>query len=198
MGAVEDRIYLWQTQSGKLLAIIGEDQGHYQDVTHLSFTDDSTHLVSAGKDGSVIAWCVVAAALSSGKCVPRRRWSAHALAVTGLKVGPGGWRSGRVFTSSLDQMVKIHDLSSGDLLLEATFGCGLTSVEIDISVTNVYVGCNDGTIKTFNLLNPPRDLRLTLNAQKSDTFSGKIEMPKCYHFTDLCEMFCSFDRWALK
>ena len=174
VGAVEDRIYLWQTQSGKLLAIIGEEgtQGHYQDVTHLSFTDDGSHIISAGKDGAVIAWCAVAVALSSGNSPPRRRWSAHALAVTGLKVGPGGWRSGRVFTCSLDQMAKVHDLFSGDLLLEVTFGCGLTSITIDLSVTHVYVGCTDGTINTFSLLNPPRDLGMSINQQPSNTFSG--------------------------
>ena len=150
IGSVEDRIYLWQTQSGKLLAIIGEGggQGHYQDVTHLAFTDDGSHIISAGKDGAIIAWCTVGAVLSSGNASPRRRWPGHALAVTGLKVGPGGWRSGRVFSCSLDQTAKIHDLWSGDLLLEVTFSCGLTSVAVDSSVTNVYLGCFDGTINS--------------------------------------------------
>lgn len=174
VGSVDDRIYLWQSQSGKLLAVIGEGggQGHYQDVTHLAFTDDGSHIISAGKDGAIIAWGTVAAALSSGNTPPRRRWPGHSLAVTGLKVGPGGWRSGRVFSCSLDQMAKVHDLWSGDLLLEVTFGCGLTSISIDLSVTDVYVGCSDGTIKTFSLLNPPRDVSLTLDAKPCNTFSG--------------------------
>ena len=177
VGSADDRIYLWQSQSGKLLAIIGEGggQGHYQDVTHLAFTDDGSHIISAGKDGAIIAWCVVAAAVSSGNAPPRRRWPGHSLAVTGLKVGPGGWRSGRIFSCSLDQMAKVHDLWSGDLLLEVTFGCGLTSISIDLSVTHVYVGCTDGTIKTFSLLNPPRDLSVTLDQTPSNTFSGKVQ-----------------------
>ena len=181
VGAVQDRIFLWQAQSGKLLAIIGEGggQGHYQDVTHLEFTDDGSHIISAGKDGAVIAWCALAAALSSGSSPPRRRWPGHSLAVTGLKVGPGGWRSGRIFTCSLDQMAKVHDLWSGDLLLEVTFGCGLTSITVDLSVTYVYVGCTDGSIKTFSLLNPPRDLRLVINEKPSNTFSGEGKTSIC-------------------
>jgi len=129
-------------------------------------------VISAGKDGAIIAWCILQAAISSGNSTPRRRWPGHSLAVTGLKVGPGGWRSGRVFSCSLDQTAKVHDLWSGDLLLEVTFNCGLTSIDVDLSVTNVYVGCQDGTIKTFSLLNPPRNLSLTLNQNPSNTFSG--------------------------
>ena len=173
-GSVQDRIYIWQAQSGKLLAIIGDGggRGHYQDVSHLSFTDDATHIISAGKDGAILAWCVLAAVISSGNIPPRRRWPAHSLAVTGLKVGPGGWRSGRIFSCSLDQMAKVHDLWSGQHLLEVTFGCGLTSISIDRSATDVYVGCDDGNIKAFSLLNPPRDLRLSINQNSSNTFSG--------------------------
>ena len=175
VGSIEDRIYLWQTQSGKLLAILGEGgQGHYQDVSHLTFTDDGSHIISAGKDGAIIAWCVLTAAISSGNTTPRRRWPGHSLAVTGLKVGPGGWRSGRVLSCSLDQTAKIHDLWSGDQLLEVTFSCGLTSITVDLSVTNVYVGCSDGTIKTFSLLNPPRSLSLTLDQNQSNTFTGNV------------------------
>ena len=175
VGSVEDRIYLWQAQSGRLLAILGEGgKGHYQDVSHLAFTDDGSHVISAGKDGAIIAWCVLAAAISSGNATPRRRWPGHSLAVSGLKVGPGGWRSGRVFSCSMDQTAKVHDLWSGDLLLEVTYSIGLTSIAVDISVTSVYVGCSDGTIKMFSLLNPPRNLSLTLDQNQSNSFSGKL------------------------
>ena len=67
-----------------------------------------------------------------------------------------------------------NDLWSGDQLLEVTFSCGLTSITVDLSVTNVYVGCSDGTIKTFSLLNPPRSLSLTLDQNQSNTFTGNI------------------------
>ena len=178
VGALEERIYLWQSQSGKLVAMIGEGggQGHYQDVTHLEFTDEGSHIISAGKDGAIIAWCTSEAAISAGNSPPRRRWPGHSLAVTGLKVSPGGWRSGRIFSCSLDQMAKVHDLWSGDLLLEVTFGCGLTAITLDSSVTDVYVGCLDGTIKTFSLLNPPRDLRHTLDPKPSNTFTGTFKI----------------------
>ena len=42
-----------QTASGCLLGTVS---GHYQSVTVLRFTDDSTHLISAGEDGMVLVW----------------------------------------------------------------------------------------------------------------------------------------------
>lgn len=46
---------LVQVCTGKLLVVLSR---HYQDVTCLKFTDDSSHFVSAGKDNLALVWNV--------------------------------------------------------------------------------------------------------------------------------------------
>lgn len=42
-----------QVCTGKLLSVLSR---HYQDVTCLKFTDDSSHFVSGGKDNLALVW----------------------------------------------------------------------------------------------------------------------------------------------
>lgn len=42
-----------QVSTGKLLSVLSR---HYQDVTCLKFTDDSSHFVSGGKDNLALVW----------------------------------------------------------------------------------------------------------------------------------------------
>ncbi len=55
VGAVGEKLYVWQTCTGALLRVLS-GCGHYQDVTRIAFTDDGSHFVSAGKDGNVLVW----------------------------------------------------------------------------------------------------------------------------------------------
>ena len=45
--------YLFQVSTGNLLAILSR---HYQDLTCLRFTDDSSHFISGGKDNLALVW----------------------------------------------------------------------------------------------------------------------------------------------
>uniref|UniRef100_A0A3Q2UEA0 WD repeat-containing protein 18 n=1 Tax=Fundulus heteroclitus TaxID=8078 RepID=A0A3Q2UEA0_FUNHE len=57
---VAEAVYLWeQVCTGKLLVVLSR---HYQDVTCLKFTDDSSHFVSAGKDNLALVWSLCMAA----------------------------------------------------------------------------------------------------------------------------------------
>lgn len=44
---------LVQVSTGKLLSVLSR---HYQDVTCLKFTDDSSHFISGGKDNLALVW----------------------------------------------------------------------------------------------------------------------------------------------
>ncbi|KAH0625897.1 hypothetical protein JD844_034258 [Phrynosoma platyrhinos] len=47
LAGIAESIYLWEVSSGNLLAILNR---HYQDLSCLAFTDDSSHFLSGAKD----------------------------------------------------------------------------------------------------------------------------------------------------
>lgn len=110
VGTVEERIYVWQTASGKLLKIISN--GHYQKINATKFTSES-HYITAGEDGNVLLW-----PLDSSQ--PRHVWSHHSLGVTDIHVGLGGINA-RIFTVSKDQTCHVYQISSGQFLLSVEF-----------------------------------------------------------------------------
>ena len=54
-GTEEGHIYIWDAHSGDLLQSL---PGHYDDITHLYWTEDSKSLVSTSKDGTIRLWGV--------------------------------------------------------------------------------------------------------------------------------------------
>ena len=95
--AVEENINIWQIGTGALLGVVSR---HYQPVTVLKFTGDSSHIISGGADGQVLAWplvtCISRRPLPGqdrcdvGQVEPiRYTWTDHALPVIGVYVGHG-------------------------------------------------------------------------------------------------------------
>lgn len=180
--SVNDRIYVWLTSSGTLASVMASGSGgHYQKVTGLSFTSDSAHLVSVGADGNIVVWTtanLTSANRNGAPPKPRHQWSGHSLEITGHVVGTTV-NPTRVYTCSRDQTAKVHDITSGNLLLEVTFAVALTSIAVDATESTVFVGAKSGNIHKFSLRNPPRDLGLSLNANDAaNTFtSGRHNKP---------------------
>uniref|UniRef100_A0A3Q2E9Y1 WD repeat-containing protein 18 n=1 Tax=Cyprinodon variegatus TaxID=28743 RepID=A0A3Q2E9Y1_CYPVA len=108
---VAEAIYLWEVCTGKLLVVLSR---HYQDVTCLKFTDDSSHFVSAGKDNLALVWsvCSVVQLDLSHTPEPRHVLARHSLPITDLHCGYMGPQA-RVATSSLDQTVKVRAFKGG-------------------------------------------------------------------------------------
>ena len=110
---MEENINIWQVGAGALLGVV---TSHYQPVTVLQFTGDSSHLLSGGADGQVLVWpLVLSVARRSltgqerdqvGQVQPRYTWTDHALPVTGVRVGHGA----RVITSSIDMTVNVYTM----------------------------------------------------------------------------------------
>ncbi|XP_060702024.1 WD repeat-containing protein 18 isoform X2 [Hemiscyllium ocellatum] len=101
---IGESIYLWEVSTGNLLLILNR---HYQNLTCICFTDDSSHLISGGKDNLVLVWSLCSVLQVNFAHVPEPRyvWSRHTLPVTDIHRGVGGPLS-RVATASLDQTVK--------------------------------------------------------------------------------------------
>ncbi|XP_067872569.1 WD repeat-containing protein 18 isoform X3 [Heterodontus francisci] len=101
---IGESIYLWEVSTGNLLLTLNR---HFQDLTCIRFTDDSSHFISGGKDNLVLVWSLCSVLQVSFACAPEPRyvWSRHTLPVTDIHCGIGGPLS-RVATASLDQTVK--------------------------------------------------------------------------------------------
>lgn len=178
VGACQEKVYVWQTCTGRLLRVL---KGHYQKVTCVRFTGDGSHFVTGGDDGNLLVWNlleVVAKRRIPGQersrvndPLPVRSFADHKLPVTDLHVTRHGTRS-RVFTASLDKTAKVYDLATGDLLLDLTFAKAVTSVTVDLAEVNLFLGCQNGDIHVFSLLDPPRSLKVMEEESKENTMKG--------------------------
>merc|ERR1740137_493327 len=153
VAAVEENINIWQLGTGALLGVVTR---HYQPVTVLQFTGDSTHLLSGGADGQERG--------QLGQVQPRYTWTDHALPVTGLQVGHGPAHGARVLTCSMDMTVKLYTMKTGQMLLSVSFTSPITAIAMDNMETMVYAGTKTGKIHSFSLLSPPRDVAVTADS----------------------------------
>jgi len=171
----QENINIWQVGTGALLGVVTR---HYQPVTILQFTQDSSHILSGGEDGQVLAWplvlCVARRALPGqergqvGQVQPRYTWTEHALPITGIHVGYGPALGARVITCSMDMTVKVYTMTTGQMLLSVSFTSPIMSVTMDNMETTVYLGMASGQINSFSLLTPPRDVAVTADSLGSD------------------------------
>ncbi|XP_061634556.1 WD repeat-containing protein 18 [Phyllopteryx taeniolatus] len=146
---VAEAVYLWEVSTGKLLSVVTR---HYQDVTCVKFTDDGSHFVSGGKDSVVLVWSlssVIQVELSHTP-EPRHILSRHSLPITDLHCGMMGVQA-RVATASLDQTVKLWEVSSGELLLSVLFDVEIMAVTLDPCEYFLFCGGSDGNIFQVSL-----------------------------------------------
>ncbi|XP_036970071.1 WD repeat-containing protein 18 [Acanthopagrus latus] len=177
--AVAEAIYLWEVSTGKLLCVLSR---HYQDVTCVKFTDDSSHFVSAGKDNLALVWSlssVIQLDLSHTP-EPRHVLSRHSLPITDLHCGLMGAQA-RFATASLDQTVKVWELSSGELLLSVLFDVEIMSVTFDPCEYFLFCGGSDGNIFQVSLCSQSlsRDRSFQSDNNGNQVFKGHRNMVTC-------------------
>ncbi|XP_018517957.1 LOW QUALITY PROTEIN: WD repeat-containing protein 18 [Lates calcarifer] len=176
---VAEAIYLWEVCTGKLLSVLSR---HYQDVTCLKFTDDSSHFVSGGKDNLALVWslCSVIQLDLSHTPEPRHVLSRHSLPITDLHCGLMGAQA-RVATASLDQTVKVWELSSGELLLSVLFDMEIMSVTFDPCEYFLFCGGSDGNIFQVSLCSQSlsRDKSFQSDNDGNQVFKGHRNLVTC-------------------
>ena len=62
VGAASEQIMIWQFSTGKMVASL---RRHYQNVSNIKFTADSSYFVSTGTEGLVLVWSMESALSSS-------------------------------------------------------------------------------------------------------------------------------------
>ncbi|XP_030891950.1 WD repeat-containing protein 18 isoform X2 [Leptonychotes weddellii] len=169
LAGIAESIYLWEVSTGSLLVILSR---HYQDVSCLQFTGDSSHFLSGGKDCLVLVWglCSVLQVDPARTPSPRHVWSRHTLPITDLHCGFGGPLA-RVATSSLDQTVKLWEVSSGELLLSVLFDVGIMAVTMDLAEHHLFCGGSDGAIFQVDLCTWPGQREKSFQPERD---SGKV------------------------
>ncbi|KAM9848358.1 WD repeat-containing protein 18 [Aulostomus maculatus] len=176
---VAEAVYLWEVSTGKLLCVLSR---HYQDVTCLKFTDDSSHLVSGGKDNLALVWslCSVIQLDLNHTPEPRHILSRHSLPITDLHCGLMGAQA-RVATASLDQTVKLWEVSSGEMLLSVLFDVEIMSVTLDPCEYFLFCGGSDGNIFQVSLCNQSlsRDKSFQTDAEGNQVFKGHRNLVSC-------------------
>ncbi|NXE66911.1 WDR18 protein, partial [Calcarius ornatus] len=168
-----------QVSNGNLLAILNR---HYQDLTCLCFTDDSSHFLSGAKDCLALVWNLynVLQAEPSQIPDPRHVWSRHSLPITDLCCGFGGPLA-RAATASLDQTAKLWEISSGELLLSVLFDVGIMAVTLDLSEYHMFCGGMDGSIFQVDLCAWPvqRDRTFQTERENGKVFKGHRNQVTC-------------------
>ncbi|XP_015521343.1 WD repeat-containing protein 18 [Neodiprion pinetum] len=192
--AVGEKLCIWQTSTGVLLAVVSR---HYQTVTSLKFTSDGSTLISGGDDGLVFVWSLSSVVSRTENNTGTRQaaslysFSDHSLAVKDLFIGRFGIQA-RLVTVSLDCTAKIYDLDSGTLLLSLVFGVPLTSASMDLRESYLFVGCTTGEIFQFNLHSPPRGREHHVNqTEEALTFKGHIKAVTCLSVSTDCTSLLS-------
>ncbi|XP_065221153.1 WD repeat-containing protein 18 [Planococcus citri] len=179
--SIENKLLIWQFATGKLLSTVS---GHYQRITVITWTRDGSDVITGGEDGLVCVWKLsvlisanfmymgIKSDEQSSQVESRYTFSDHSIRINDLYVGSGGQRA-RLYTASADKTCKIYDLATGTQLLSIVFDSKPCSIVVDPAENYVFVGTGDGTIKTFSLLDPPRNRDYHFTDTSNDTtFSG--------------------------
>lgn len=176
---VAETIYLWEVSTGKLLSILSR---HYQDITCLKFTDNSSHFVSGGRDNLALVWSLSSVIQPDSNHVPEPRHvlSRHSLPITDLHCGLMGPQA-RLVTASLDQTVKVWELSSGEMLLSVLFDVAIMSVTLDLSEYFLFCGGSDGNIFQVSLRSQSlsRDKPFQSGDNGNQVFKGHRNLVTC-------------------
>ncbi|KFV61656.1 WD repeat-containing protein 18, partial [Dryobates pubescens] len=179
LAGVAESIYLWEVSNGNLLAILNR---HYQDLTCLCFTDDSSHFLSGAKDCLALVWNLYSVLQAEPSQIPdpRHVWSRHSLPITDLCCGFGGPLA-RAATASLDQTAKLWEISSGELLLSVLFDVGIMAVTLDLSEYHMFCGGMDGSIFQVDLCAWPvqRDRTFQPEREQGKVFKGHRNQVTC-------------------
>lgn len=186
--AIDEKIHLYQTACGRLLGIGSK---HFQPITVMKFSDDSTLLCCGGEDGLVTVWNLSVLCKNDGNAEPILTFSDHSLPITDLIFSSGNIRS-RVISISMDRTCKIYDLLSGKTLLSLVFEHPLSSVALSPVETEIYVGNSEGYIQEYSLTAPPRMLEHHITQDdKNPVFNGHEKTVSCLACTVDCRHIIS-------
>lgn len=182
---IEEKLYVWQIASGKLLAVCGK---HFLPIVKVLFSGDGALVVTAGEDGLVLIWPLAqlismqqndfVVQSTAGQTDPIYTISDHSMPVKDLCVGKSGPHA-RFVTVSSDRTMKLYQLAAGQLLLSVVFEESLTAVTLNNSESKAYAGTVNGNILEVCFLNPPRNIEHHISKTDKNCFKGHTKTVTC-------------------
>lgn len=143
---IENDVLVWELVSGELLSVLSR---HYRKITALDFSFDDSYLVSGAEDGIVTVWDVTDVwDKEVQKVEPYWAQTCYSNSVSAVKFG----LRFRIYTSSLDCSVKIHDVPSRQIIMTLVFDDSVTSFCLGRCETSLFVGCRNGALVCHDLL----------------------------------------------
>ncbi|KAH7727292.1 PRO-1 protein [Aphelenchoides avenae] len=130
--------------SGELLSIT---EGHYQDITSVRLSPNSSFLVTASADGNVAVYLItdlVTPESLTEKRTPLWRYTGHSLAVRDMHVTAG--HNPQVLTVSTDHTAVLFSLSTSQTKLKISADRQLTACAMDAAETKIVLGTDSGKI----------------------------------------------------
>ncbi|KAH7698666.1 PRO-1 protein, partial [Aphelenchoides avenae] len=141
--SIGTQLYTWMA-SGELLSIT---EGHYQDITSIRLSPNSSFLVTASADGNVAVYLItdlVTPESLTVKRTPLWRYTGHSLAVRDMHVTAG--HDPQVLTVSTDHTAVLFSLSTSQTKLKISADRPLTACAMDAAETKIVLGTDSGKI----------------------------------------------------
>lgn len=182
---IKNDVLVWEMVSGDLLSVLSR---HYQKITALEFSHDNSYLVSGGEDGIVSVRDVTDIWDDEAqKCEPYCSWTCYTNPVSAVKFG----LRYRLYTSSLDCSVKVHDIPSRQIIMTLVFDDSVTSFCLNPCETSLFVGCSKGALVCHNLLQ--RNPQSTVIQAASNDDNHSTQQVKNAHNKKISCISCNMD-----
>ncbi|KAI4464642.1 wd-repeat protein 18 [Holotrichia oblita] len=190
------KLYVWHLNSGRLINIL---QKHYQPITCVKFSSDSSYVLAGGQDGMLVAYKLenVVSYTNSyvsqknvGECEALYTKMDHSAQITHIHIGTFG-RKSKFATTSYDCTCRIYMLQNGTLLLNLILNEPLTYVLMDTTCWIIYIGTKKGSIQRVNLRNPPRSVEYYVDQKYQDIFSSHQKSITCMDLNQTNEVLAS-------
>ncbi|KAG7707997.1 hypothetical protein KL933_003436 [Ogataea haglerorum] len=143
-GAVSGRLYVWELDSGLLLAV---KESHYQSVGVVKCSKG--YIVSGGADSRIVVWKVLDILTDSHK--PYVIFTDHTLPVTDITISSGLINDIKLWSVSADQTVRCYDLTSLALVTTFVAQQPIHSIAADPAFRCLYIGLANGMIRMVHL-----------------------------------------------
>ncbi len=156
---VESSSNTLEIASGILLFV---KDAHYQGINVLRFSEDDLILFTGSLDAIVKVWRmvdVVGSLVGQELIKPINSLTQHSLAITDIRCSTGPAVSARLYTSSMDNTIKVWDLVSGELISTLLLPSPPTCIDLDPAERRLYAGTSSGDIYEIPLYVKEKQLR---------------------------------------
>ncbi|KAK5638970.1 hypothetical protein RI129_013265 [Pyrocoelia pectoralis] len=196
VAGINRTLYVWQISSGILLTA---QEIHLCAITCIAFSLNSSHILIGAANGCVLVYNFVHlisvddthyAQKELGKVKPTHNILHHTNAVTDIYVELTNINR-RFVTSSLDNSFFIYNLHGGEPLLHVICNEPITSMKVDVTFWNIYLGHSGGDIVQFSLRNSASGLVHFTAPSDHLRFSGHGDRINCINLNRTNEILVS-------